>query len=158
MLRPWLFIDSSTIDPQTSRKVSAAVSNCTLKEKKGTMKRSNVWIHLVIFLLISIHLASIKYTLNKLLEIGKIWILCGTVPIIDIFTNWLMSFVDFSETPLMLDAPVSGGVLAADSGTLTFMVRDCFFIFQISKTKCWWCDYGYLGWKTQALGCWKKSM
>ncbi|KAM7524835.1 hypothetical protein LguiA_014737 [Lonicera macranthoides] len=63
MLRPWLFIDSSTIDPQTSRRVSAAVSNCPLKEKK-----------------------------------------------------------DFSETSLMLDAPVSGGVLAADSGTLTFMV------------------------------------
>lgn len=33
-LRPRLFIDSSTIDPQTSRKLSAIVSNCTLKEKK----------------------------------------------------------------------------------------------------------------------------
>lgn len=62
-VRPWLFIDSSTIDPQTSRKVSAAVSKCTLKEK-----------------------------------------------------------IDFGETPVMLDAPVSGGVLAADTGTLTFMV------------------------------------
>ncbi|CAK9141179.1 unnamed protein product [Ilex paraguariensis] len=34
-LRPWLFIDSSTIDPQTSRKLSMAVSNCALKAKKG---------------------------------------------------------------------------------------------------------------------------
>ncbi|GMP73790.1 hypothetical protein CsSME_00031421 [Camellia sinensis var. sinensis] len=34
-LRPWLFIDSSTIDPQTSRKLSVAISNCALKEKKG---------------------------------------------------------------------------------------------------------------------------
>lgn len=35
-LRPWLFIDSSTIDPQTSRKVSAAVSDCSSEDKKGT--------------------------------------------------------------------------------------------------------------------------
>ncbi|KAL7212564.1 hypothetical protein ACSBR2_015287 [Camellia fascicularis] len=61
-LRPWLFIDSSTIDPQTSRKLSVAISNCALKEKK-----------------------------------------------------------DYWETPVMLDAPVSGGVLAAEAGTLTFM-------------------------------------
>ncbi|PSS02608.1 3-hydroxyisobutyrate dehydrogenase [Actinidia chinensis var. chinensis] len=63
MLRPWLFVDSSTIDPQTSRRLSAAVANCALKEKKD---------------------------------------------------HW--------ETPIMLDAPVSGGVLAAEAGTLTFMV------------------------------------
>ncbi|PHT54723.1 putative 3-hydroxyisobutyrate dehydrogenase, mitochondrial [Capsicum baccatum] len=62
-LRPWLFIDSSTIDPQTSRKVSAAVSNCSLIDKK-----------------------------------------------------------DGRKPPAMLDAPVSGGVLAAENGTLTFMV------------------------------------
>lgn len=31
----------------------------------------------------------------------------------------------------MLDAPVSGGVLAAEAGTLTFMVRD----FQPEKTR-----------------------
>ncbi|XP_021661295.2 probable 3-hydroxyisobutyrate dehydrogenase, mitochondrial isoform X2 [Hevea brasiliensis] len=55
-LRPHLFIDSSTIDPETSRKVSAAVSNFLLKEKKG-----------------------------------------------------------FWEKPVMLDAPVSGGVLAAEA-------------------------------------------
>ncbi|XP_047260830.1 probable 3-hydroxyisobutyrate dehydrogenase, mitochondrial isoform X7 [Capsicum annuum] len=61
-LRPWLFIDSSTIDPQTSRKVSAAVSNCSLIDKK-----------------------------------------------------------DGRKPPAMLDAPVSGGVLAAENGTLTFM-------------------------------------
>jgi 3-hydroxyisobutyrate dehydrogenase len=35
LMRPQLLIDSSTIDPQTSRKVSVAVSNCILKEKKG---------------------------------------------------------------------------------------------------------------------------
>ncbi|GLT35697.1 hypothetical protein SLA2020_101270 [Shorea laevis] len=62
-LRPRLLIDSSTIDPQTSRKLSAKVASCTLKEKKD---------------------------------------------------NW--------ENPLMLDAPVSGGVLSAEAGTLTFMV------------------------------------
>uniref|UniRef100_A0A5B7BF25 3-hydroxyisobutyrate dehydrogenase n=1 Tax=Davidia involucrata TaxID=16924 RepID=A0A5B7BF25_DAVIN len=63
LLRPWLFIDSSTIDPQTSRKLSVAVSSCALKENK-----------------------------------------------------------DYWENPVMLDAPVSGGVLAAEAGTLTFMV------------------------------------
>ncbi|XP_048327865.1 probable 3-hydroxyisobutyrate dehydrogenase, mitochondrial isoform X2 [Ziziphus jujuba] len=63
LLRPRLLIDSSTIDPQTSRKLSETVSNCILKGKKD---------------------------------------------------NW--------ETPKMLDAPVSGGVLAAEAGTLTFMV------------------------------------
>ncbi|XP_059435502.1 probable 3-hydroxyisobutyrate dehydrogenase, mitochondrial isoform X3 [Corylus avellana] len=63
LLRPWLLIDSSTIDPQTSRKLSATVSKCILKEKKD---------------------------------------------------NWM--------NPVMLDAPVSGGVLAAEAGTLTFMV------------------------------------
>ncbi|EXB75213.1 putative 3-hydroxyisobutyrate dehydrogenase [Morus notabilis] len=63
VLQPWLLIDSSTIDPQTSRKLSLTVSNCMLKEKKG---------------------------------------------------HW--------ETPVMLDAPVSGGVLAAEAATLTFMV------------------------------------
>ncbi|CAK7345894.1 unnamed protein product [Dovyalis caffra] len=63
LLRPQLLIDSSTIDPQTSRKVSVAVSNCILKEKK-----------------------------------------------------------DHLEKPVMLDAPVSGGVLAAEAGALTFMV------------------------------------
>ncbi|CAL8148386.1 unnamed protein product [Prunus armeniaca] len=62
-LRPRLLIDSSTIDPQTSRKLSLAVSNCTLKEKR-----------------------------------------------------------DYAKKPAMLDAPVSGGVLAAEAGTLTFMV------------------------------------
>ncbi|WOL12235.1 putative 3-hydroxyisobutyrate dehydrogenase, mitochondrial isoform X3 [Canna indica] len=62
-LRPWLFIDSSTIDPQTSRVLSAKISKYTLKEKK-----------------------------------------------------------DYAENPIMLDAPVSGGVPAAEAGTLTFMV------------------------------------
>ncbi|CAN1812904.1 Probable 3-hydroxyisobutyrate dehydrogenase, mitochondrial [Linum perenne] len=66
-LRPRLFIDSSTIDPQTSRKVAAAVSECTLKEVKDDWKK-----------------------------------------------------------PAMLDAPVSGGVIAAEAGVLTFMV--CFHI------------------------------
>ncbi|XP_010529357.1 PREDICTED: probable 3-hydroxyisobutyrate dehydrogenase, mitochondrial isoform X2 [Tarenaya hassleriana] len=62
-IRPALLIDSSTIDPQTTRRISLAVSNCILKEKKD---------------------------------------------------NW--------EKPIMLDAPVSGGVLAAEASTLTFMV------------------------------------
>ncbi|XP_062012600.1 probable 3-hydroxyisobutyrate dehydrogenase, mitochondrial isoform X3 [Rosa rugosa] len=62
-LRPRLFIDSSTIDPQTSRKLSTIVSNCTLKEQKE----------------------------------------------------------DHWKKPALLDAPVSGGVLAAEAGTLTFM-------------------------------------
>ncbi|GMH01423.1 hypothetical protein Nepgr_003262 [Nepenthes gracilis] len=62
-MRPWLFIDSSTIDPQTSRKLSVAVSACALKEK-----------------------------------------------------------IDQWENSVMLDAPVSGGILAAGAGTLTFMV------------------------------------
>lgn len=74
-LRPWLFIDSSTIDPQTSRKVSAAVSNCSLKVKK-----------------------------------------------------------DSRESPAMLDAPVSGGVLAAESGTLTFMVGGSEEAYLAAKT------------------------
>jgi len=34
-LGPWLYIDSSTVDPQTSRKISTAISICHLKEKKG---------------------------------------------------------------------------------------------------------------------------
>ena len=34
----------------------------------------------------------------------------------------LILFADSWENPVMLDAPVSGGVLAADAGTLTFMV------------------------------------
>ncbi|KAI6681506.1 hypothetical protein NL676_035387 [Syzygium grande] len=47
LLRPWLLIDSSTIDPQTSRKISALVSNCTLKGKRDanirrhTIRRDN---------------------------------------------------------------------------------------------------------------------
>ncbi|XP_058071614.1 probable 3-hydroxyisobutyrate dehydrogenase, mitochondrial isoform X3 [Magnolia sinica] len=60
LLRPWLLIDSSTVDPHTSRRLSESISKCVLKEKKGI--------------------------------------------------------------PVMLDAPVSGGVLGAEAGTLTFMV------------------------------------
>ncbi|GKV03947.1 hypothetical protein SLEP1_g16179 [Rubroshorea leprosula] len=73
-LRPHLLIDSSTIDPQTSRKLSAKVASCTLKEKKDY-----------------------DLVVRKLKQ-----------------DNW--------ENPLMLDAPVSGGVLSAEAGTLTFMV------------------------------------
>lgn len=61
-LGPWLYIDSSTVDPQTSRKISTAISRCLLKEKKG-----------------------------------------------------------YAESPKILDAPVSGGVPAAEAGKLTFM-------------------------------------
>ncbi|CAA7405398.1 unnamed protein product [Spirodela intermedia] len=62
-LRPWLFIDSSTVDPLTSRTISEEISNRLLKECRGD-----------------------------------------------------------SSSPVMLDAPVSGGVPGAESGTLTFMV------------------------------------
>lgn len=62
-LRPRLFIDSSTIDPLVSRKLSLSVSGCALKEN-----------------------------------------------------------LDCQEKPFMLDAPVSGGILAAEAGSLTFMV------------------------------------
>ncbi|KAL6561906.1 hypothetical protein OROGR_002913 [Orobanche gracilis] len=65
VLRSWLFIDSSTIDPQTSRKLSAAISN------RGTH-------------------------------------------------NPYCFYFYFGH--VMLDAPVSGGVLSADTGSLTFMV------------------------------------
>lgn len=58
--RPWLFVDSSTVDPQTSRKLSTAISSYGWKEKRGSLA--------------------------------------------------------------MLDAPVSGGVLSAEAGSLTFMV------------------------------------
>lgn len=34
-IRPALLIDSSTIDPQTTRKISLAVSHCNLKDKRG---------------------------------------------------------------------------------------------------------------------------
>ncbi|XP_018509161.1 probable 3-hydroxyisobutyrate dehydrogenase, mitochondrial isoform X1 [Brassica rapa] len=67
-IRPALLIDSSTIDPQTTRKISLAVSNCNLKDKRACFDAD----------------------------------------------NW--------EKPVMLDAPVSGGVLAAEAATLTFMV------------------------------------
>ncbi|XP_050225320.1 probable 3-hydroxyisobutyrate dehydrogenase, mitochondrial isoform X2 [Mercurialis annua] len=63
LIRPRLLINSSTIDPETSRKLSAAISNFNLEEETG---------------------------------------------------NW--------EKPFILDAPVSGGVLAAEAGSLTFMV------------------------------------
>lgn len=37
--------------------------------------------------------------------------------------NELVTFsIDDWESPSMLDAPVSGGVLAAETGSLTFMV------------------------------------
>lgn len=42
-LRPWLFIDSSTIDPLASRKLSLSVSGCVLKEKIGTL--SEIFYH-----------------------------------------------------------------------------------------------------------------
>ncbi|KAK9714445.1 hypothetical protein RND81_06G095000 [Saponaria officinalis] len=64
-LQPWLFIDCSTVDPLTSRKVSLSVSDCALKEKEKP---------------------------------------------------------DFPERPMMLDAPVSGGILAAEAASLSFMV------------------------------------
>ncbi|KAH9306864.1 hypothetical protein KI387_011268, partial [Taxus chinensis] len=61
--RPWLLVDASTVDPQTSRRIAERVSDCDL--------------------------------------------IANTY-------NW--------GTPVMLDAPVSGGVLGAEASTLTFMV------------------------------------
>ncbi|XP_052484180.1 probable 3-hydroxyisobutyrate dehydrogenase, mitochondrial isoform X2 [Gossypium raimondii] len=75
LLTPQLFIDSSTIDPQTSRKLAVSVSNCILKEKKE---------------------------------------------------NW--------ENPVMLDAPVSGGVVAAEAGSLTFMVGGSEDVYLAAKS------------------------
>ncbi|XP_057867794.1 probable 3-hydroxyisobutyrate dehydrogenase, mitochondrial isoform X3 [Cryptomeria japonica] len=60
--RPWLLVDASTVDPQTSRRIAKRVSDCVL-------------------------------TANTY--------------------NW--------GAPVMLDAPVSGGVLGAEARTLTFM-------------------------------------
>lgn len=62
-VRPWLWVDASTVDPQTSRRIAARVSDCVLTS--NTCKQG---------------------------------------------------------FPVMLDAPVSGGVLGAEAGTLTFMV------------------------------------
>lgn len=50
------------------------------------------------------------------------------------FSKFTAVFADGWKAPAMLDAPVSGGVLAAEDGTLTFMVflqsnwflSDCF--------------------------------
>lgn len=50
------------------------------------------------------------------------------------FSKFTVVFADGRKPPAMLDAPVSGGVLAAENGTLTFMVflqskwflSDCF--------------------------------
>lgn len=62
-VKPWLLVDTSTVDPQTSRRIAERVSDCVLTAKSDT---------------------------------------------------W--------QCPVMLDAPVSGGVLGAEAGTLTFMV------------------------------------
>ncbi|KAG4207721.1 hypothetical protein ERO13_A03G085101v2 [Gossypium hirsutum] len=74
LLTPQLFIDSSTIDPQTSRKLAVSVSNCILKERKVPVK------------------------------------------------------------PVMLDAPVSGGVVAAEAGSLTFMVGGSEDVYLAAKS------------------------
>lgn len=44
-LGPWLYIDSSTVDPQTSRKISAAISRCHLKENKGLSSTTIIFSH-----------------------------------------------------------------------------------------------------------------
>jgi len=62
-VKPWLLVDTSTVDPQTSRRIAERVSDSVLAAKTCT---------------------------------------------------W--------QCPVMLDAPVSGGVLGAEAGTLTFMV------------------------------------
>ncbi|OEL17958.1 putative 3-hydroxyisobutyrate dehydrogenase, mitochondrial [Dichanthelium oligosanthes] len=77
-LGPWLYIDSSTVDPQTSRKISMAISRCHLKENKG-----------------------------------------------------------YAENPMILDAPVSGGVPAAEAGKLTFMIKLGSWIASFCRLKIW---------------------
>ncbi|XP_073290411.1 probable 3-hydroxyisobutyrate dehydrogenase, mitochondrial [Primulina huaijiensis] len=74
LLRPQLFIDSSTIDPETSRTVSKVISGCKLKEDRGS-----------------------------------------------------------SGTPAMLDPPVSGCVLSAETGSFTFMVDGSEQAYMTSK-------------------------
>ena len=39
----------------------------------------------------------------------------------------IIHFIGDWETPFLLDAPVSGGVIAAEAGTLTFMVWLLFY-------------------------------
>ncbi|KAK6932053.1 6-phosphogluconate dehydrogenase, NADP-binding [Dillenia turbinata] len=107
LLRPWLLIDSSTIDPQTSRKLSLAVSNCVLKEKRvkeegqqSTDERK---------------LALMGFNQEEIEKLhGLLNILSTDVCSWTQSRNW--------TTPVMLDAPVSGGTVAAEAGTLTFMV------------------------------------
>ncbi|KAL5731620.1 3-hydroxyisobutyrate dehydrogenase [Ranunculus cassubicifolius] len=75
VLRPWLMIDASTIDPQTSRRLSTTISECSLRDKRG---------------------------------------------------HW--------DRPFMLDAPVSGGVLGAEAGSLTFMVGGLEEVYVAAKS------------------------
>lgn len=60
VLKPWLLIDSSTIDPQSSRKLSEIVSECTSDGKKGNRikfsQRHIMRIILSLFTLISLYL------------------------------------------------------------------------------------------------------
>ncbi|XP_058071615.1 probable 3-hydroxyisobutyrate dehydrogenase, mitochondrial isoform X4 [Magnolia sinica] len=43
LLRPWLLIDSSTVDPHTSRRLSESISKCVLKEKKVSYLQMLDW-------------------------------------------------------------------------------------------------------------------
>lgn len=59
--------------------------------------------------------------------------------------------VGFTEKPLVLDAPVSGGVPAAQAGTLTFMVLFSFisyviFIFYLIFEICIYTVHESVGW------------
>ncbi|KAL9691686.1 hypothetical protein QQ045_012112 [Rhodiola kirilowii] len=99
-MRPQIFIDSSTIDPQTSRKVSALMSNCQLKETQGITNLFDSEMYC------SMNSCSIPVIILRLSH-QIIYLTCNEESL---------------KKPLMLDAPVSGGVLAAEAGTLTFMV------------------------------------
>ncbi|XP_020518697.1 probable 3-hydroxyisobutyrate dehydrogenase, mitochondrial isoform X4 [Amborella trichopoda] len=86
LLRPWLLIDSSTIDPQTSRRIAAIISKHTLKEKKGSL-----------------------------------------------------------DVPMMLDAPVSGGVVGAEAGNLTFM-KSSIYRLVVQRRLTWLQSHCFLQW------------
>lgn len=63
------------------------------------------------------------------------------------FSKFTVVFADGWKAPAMLDAPVSGGVLAAENGTLTFMV--------FLQSKCFLSDcFRYNFTPTCSLGDW----
>ncbi|EYU19111.1 hypothetical protein MIMGU_mgv1a008204mg [Erythranthe guttata] len=96
LLRSRLFIDSSTIDPQTSRNLSASISNSNLTGSGGTNYSLTLF--------------------NRNITIFFLYLNPGRS-----FQRCIL-FLLKGQQISMLDAPVSGGVLSAETGSLTFMV------------------------------------